>query len=249
MSILGIDQIRELFAQEAEVRLSELDRLLLQLEQSGSDETLIRSVFRELHTLKGSAAVAGLNDVSQLAHELEELVALLRSGARTVTPAIIDTLLAGADRLGRAIAGDGRADQTATDRGGTLTGESVVAVMVIDETAMALTASAASAATDRAATAATDAAAPADVGTAPAPEPGGVVMVPMDRLDELVRLIGESASAHLRVGLMLMEKFGVDPTLSAEFNDLSRTLNELQERAMRTRMVLPCSRARSRTAR
>ena len=216
MSILDIDQIRMLFGQEAGVRLAELDRLLLQLEQQGGDETLIRSIFRELHTLKGSAAVAGLDDVSQLAHELEELVVGIRSGIVAVTPAIIDTLLAGADRLGSAIAGE-PADVPGE--------EPVVAVMVIDESATPVTVVAASPR------------APTVVETASAAEPGGVVMVPMDRLDELVRLIGESASAHLRMGSMLMERFGVDPTLNSEFNELSRTLNELQERAMRTRMV------------
>ena len=41
MSVLGIEAIRVLFAQEAELRLAELDRLLLRLEQDGSDETLI----------------------------------------------------------------------------------------------------------------------------------------------------------------------------------------------------------------
>lgn len=215
MSSLGLDQIRALFAQEAAVRLADLDRLLLQLEQHGGNETLIRSIFRELHTLKGSAAVAGLDDVSQLAHELEELVVELRSGALAVTPSIIDTLLAGADRLGSAIAGE---------PAGVPADKPVVAVMVIDDAVMPTTGVTASPR------------APAGVETV-APKPGGVVMVPMDRLDELVRLIGESASAHLRVGRMLMEKFSVDPSLNTEFNELSRTLNELQERAMRTRMV------------
>jgi two-component system chemotaxis sensor kinase CheA len=62
-------------------------------------------------------------------------------------------------------------------------------------------------------------------------------MVSMERLDDLVRLIGESTSAHLRVGLMVKDRFGVDPASAAEFNELSRTLKDLQERAMRTRMV------------
>ena len=228
MSILGIDQIRALFAQEAEVRLAELDRLLLLLEQQDGDEALIRAIFRELHTLKGSAAVAGLDGVSQLAHELEELVGGIRSGNLVVTPAIIDTLLAGADQLGSIIAGNpaGEACTEAGDEASDEAGdEPVVAVMVIDESATPVTAVDPSPRV------------PMGVETATGPEPGGVVMVPMDRLDELVRLIGESASAHLRMGSMLMEKFGLDPTLNPEFNELSRTLNELQERAMRTRMV------------
>ena len=80
MAGLGPEQIQALFAQEASVRLDHLDQLLLQLEQTGDDETLIRSVFRELHTLKGSSAVAGLAEVSRRAHELEDLVEDLRAG-------------------------------------------------------------------------------------------------------------------------------------------------------------------------
>ena len=46
----------------------------------GDDETLVRSIFREVHTLKGSSAVAGLDDVSRVAHDLEELVDTCASG-------------------------------------------------------------------------------------------------------------------------------------------------------------------------
>ena len=64
MAVVSGAQIRGLFAQEAEGRLSALGALLLQLEQSGSDASVVDSIFRELHTIKGSAAVAGLTDVS-----------------------------------------------------------------------------------------------------------------------------------------------------------------------------------------
>lgn len=62
-------------------------------------------------------------------------------------------------------------------------------------------------------------------------------MVPTERLEELTRLVGEAASAHLRVGLMLKDRFGVDPASCSEFNELSRSLNDLQDRATRTQMV------------
>jgi two-component system chemotaxis sensor kinase CheA len=62
-------------------------------------------------------------------------------------------------------------------------------------------------------------------------------MVPLERLEELARLVSESASAHLRIGRMLSDRFGTDPGSIAEFNELSRALNDLQDRAMRTQMV------------
>ena len=83
MAGMSPDQVRQLFAQEAEARLAQLGQLLLQLEHTGNDETLVRSIFREIHTLKGSSAVAGLDDVSRIAHDLEELVDGLRVGGAT----------------------------------------------------------------------------------------------------------------------------------------------------------------------
>jgi two-component system chemotaxis sensor kinase CheA len=61
MAGLSTAQLQTLFAEEAAVRLAELSRLLLELEQSGDDRELIRSIYRELHTLKGSSGVAGLD--------------------------------------------------------------------------------------------------------------------------------------------------------------------------------------------
>jgi two-component system chemotaxis sensor kinase CheA len=63
------------------------------------------------------------------------------------------------------------------------------------------------------------------------------VRVPLSRLDEVVRLVGESAAAHLRVGRLLGEHLGVDPGTVDEVRELSRVLNELQELTMRARMV------------
>ena len=39
----------------------------------------------------------------------------------------------------------------------------------------------------------------------------GSILVPVERLEELVRLVGEAASAHLRVGRMVHERLGVAP--------------------------------------
>lgn len=196
MAAMTPAQVRRLFAQEAEVRLAELGRLLLELERHPDDESLVRSIFRELHTLKGSAAVAGLDDVSRLAHALEELVEKVQTGSQPITPAVIDSLLRGSDELGVA-----------------------VSVAASDETVPATGVQAEPSANDT--------------------HTGGaaVIMVPVDRLEELTRLIGETTSAHLRVGRLLKDRFDVDPATCAEFNELSRSLNDLHDRAMRTQMV------------
>lgn len=237
---LGLADVRALFAQEAEGRLATLGQLLLRLETAGQDDELIRSVFRELHTLKGSSAVAGLDEVSRVAHELEEIVDELRSGTRTATPELIDALLQGTDRLAAGIAG-------ALDGSGGPAIPSGPAVLM-QPTPPPPPAAPRTPVTRPGAVTPVPAAAP-DPGpasgapgalnppTTAAGDSGGVVLVPTERLDELTRLIGESASAHLRVGRMLKDSYGLDPASSPEYNELSRSLNGLQDRVMRTRMV------------
>lgn len=199
MTTLGTDQVRALFLQETDARLAHLGKLLLELEQSGHDKALIDSIFRDVHTIKGSAAVAGMDTVSRVAHELEELVDGVRSGRTPPTAALVDDLLAGSDRLAAAISGadGGNAGVAGTPAHGSGTVEPAVRQ----------------------------------------PAAGTFVTVPMERLDELVRLVGESASQHLRVGRMLQERFDVDPAACPEYNKLSLSLNQLQDRTMRTRMV------------
>ena len=228
MATLTPEHIRALFAQEAQVRLASLDRLLLELERTPGDGALIQAIFRDLHTLKGSAAVVGLDDVSRSAHELEELIEDMRGGQRPATPDIVDALLAGVDRLAGLVAG--RTPQSEARPGGPDLAESVVDSVAPPPAPRPVTGAAPS---PRPPTGATPSPPPRSVDAAGS----GVVMVSMERLDELVELLGEAAAAHLKIGRMLNDRFGVDPGSSTEFNDLSRSLNVLQDRAMRTRMV------------
>ena len=236
MAGMNADQVRSLFAQEAEGRLAQLGQLLLQLEQAGDDETLVRSIFREIHTLKGSSAMAGLDDVNRLAHDLEELVDNIRAGERPVTAEVIDTLLHGADQLRALI-------NTANNGGRVAVPAEAVpktenGTRPYQETGMDSGASRALAVSNGV---------PPSAGSPPAGPPTNpgravgsrtaVISVPLERLDELTRLVGETASAHLRIGRMLKDRFKIDPATSTEFNELSRLLNDLQDRAMRTQMV------------
>jgi len=251
MAGLSVGQIRALFAQEAEGRLQSLSRLLLELEHTGGDDAVISAIFREVHTLKGSAAVAGLDHVSAVAHELEELVDDLRAGRRLVTPDVIDTLLAGSDRLEALISAP--ADDAAPVASGAATGRpdaqpaaGAAPVMNghdVNGRASERDAPGGPAANGHGKPGAVAAPAPSPT---PPPSRGGpngssahsVVIVPTERLEELIRLVGEAASAHLRVGRLLTDRFDVtEPASYPEFNDLSRLLNQLQDKATRTQMV------------
>src|SRR3989442_5692086 len=99
MSTLGLDGFRVLFTQEAEGRLATLSQLALALEGAGNDETIIAAIFREVHTLKGSAAVVGFDEVSERAHRLEERLAAQRGGASPVSSELVDAILQAVDEL------------------------------------------------------------------------------------------------------------------------------------------------------
>lgn len=66
---------------------------------------------------------------------------------------------------------------------------------------------------------------------------GETARVAVDRLDELVRLAGESAAAHQRVADLVATHLGFDPYAVPEMRALSRLLTDLQERALRARML------------
>ena len=221
MTVGHDDEFRQLFAQEADQRLTRLGQELLRLEEAGSDEGLVASIFRDAHTLKGAAAVVGLDDIGRVAHAMEDILEELRGGLRPTTPPLVDALLAAVDgltaMLPAAVGGEAQADTAA-------------ALVRTLRDAAATAGDAAAVAVDVAPVAA---AAPTEHRSAV----GETVMVSVDRLDELVRLVGESAAAHLRIGRLLTEQLSVDPATLTEYRDLSRVLNELQERTMRARLV------------
>ena len=92
-------EFRELFAQEAAARLARLGEQLLMLEESGNDPELVSSIFREAHTLKGAAAVVGIDDAGRVAHALEDLLEGVRSGERLASAELVAVALAAVDGL------------------------------------------------------------------------------------------------------------------------------------------------------
>lgn len=91
------------FRDEAEELLQQIDADLLQLEdyvQSGRPDTeLINSLFRALHTIKGSSGMLQFSDVQALAHKLENLCDLLRKERMPLSGSCVDVLFAGRDFL------------------------------------------------------------------------------------------------------------------------------------------------------
>jgi len=67
-------ELRALFFESAAELLQSLNEAGLELEARPSDEEVIRRVRRVVHTLKGDSAACGLHKLSELAHELEDVL-------------------------------------------------------------------------------------------------------------------------------------------------------------------------------
>lgn len=61
--------------------------------------------------------------------------------------------------------------------------------------------------------------------------------VPVARIDELNRLVGEASAAQLRVGHVFGSELSLDPDAVTEYRELTKVINQLQEVTERTRMV------------
>jgi len=69
-------------------------------------------------------------------------------------------------------------------------------------------------------------------------QPGAATLeVPVARIDELNRLVGEASAAQLRVGHVFGSELHLDPDAVTEYRELTTVINQLQEVTERTRMV------------
>ncbi len=106
-----LPELLESFNEEAEEHLEEFSTALNNLDSqitspariTPSRREEIRQIRRSVHTLKGAAAVIGLQDFSGFAHSLEDLLDWLFEQAREITPDIISVLIESADILERIV--------------------------------------------------------------------------------------------------------------------------------------------------
>ncbi|RPI94970.1 MAG: chemotaxis protein CheA, partial [Spirochaetales bacterium] len=88
----SLGEYQDIFLEEADEQLQELNQNLLELEKNPDNDDIINNIFRAAHSLKSSAAFVGLNDLSDLAHKMENLLQGIRDKTMQVTPTIVDVL-------------------------------------------------------------------------------------------------------------------------------------------------------------
>ncbi|MDP9434142.1 MAG: chemotaxis protein CheA [Actinomycetota bacterium] len=88
-----MDEIVQEFLVESHENLDQLDQDLLALEQDPTSRDLLGSVFRTIHTIKGTSGFLAYSKLEAVAHVGENLLSRLRDGALSLTPEITSALL------------------------------------------------------------------------------------------------------------------------------------------------------------
>src|SRR5277367_4330846 len=87
------DEIVREFLVEGNENLDTLDRELVELEQDPRNQATLASVFRTIHTIKGTCGFLGFSKLEAVAHVGENLLSRLRDGELLLNPEITTALL------------------------------------------------------------------------------------------------------------------------------------------------------------
>jgi len=93
------DMNRQAFQEEASDLLAELENALLELEEQPRNPDLIDRVFRAMHTIKGSGAMFGFDDIAGFTHDVETVFDQVRNGNLKITRELLDLTLASRDHI------------------------------------------------------------------------------------------------------------------------------------------------------
>lgn len=109
----GFDDMgAEIFREEASELLQSIEKGLMDLEANPEDTEIINSVFRSMHTIKGSGAMFGFTELSHFVHEFETAFDDLRNGRATVSKELIGLSLQACDQIGKLMeAAEGTGDE------------------------------------------------------------------------------------------------------------------------------------------
>ena len=97
------ETIRE-FLVESDENLSQLDQDLVELEKRPKDTALLGSIFRTIHTIKGTCGFLAFTTLESITHKAESLLSQLRDGKRELTPELVSLILETVDATRKVLA-------------------------------------------------------------------------------------------------------------------------------------------------
>ncbi len=86
----GLEELLQSFKEETDEIFESVDMNFLFLEKDPNSDELINSIFRSIHTLKGSAGMMGMEKTNKLAHGLEDVLDKIRSKELACTPELLN---------------------------------------------------------------------------------------------------------------------------------------------------------------
>ena len=82
----GMEAMLDMYFYETNSLLEQLDEILLRTEQANAFESEdIKEIFRIMHTIKGSSAMMGFDNLSVLAHKAEDMFFVIRENPELIT--------------------------------------------------------------------------------------------------------------------------------------------------------------------
>jgi len=100
-----MDDLLRDFLTESNENLTRLDGEIVALEQNPGEPELLASIFRTIHTIKGTCGFLGLGRLEAVAHSGESVLGRLRDGDLKVSQEIISDVLAAVDVIKGILAG------------------------------------------------------------------------------------------------------------------------------------------------
>ncbi|HJV85809.1 MAG TPA: chemotaxis protein CheA [Noviherbaspirillum sp.] len=96
---IDMSQFFQVFFDETEELLAEMEKLLLAIDVSSPDEEDLNAIFRAAHSIKGGAGTFGLTDLTDVTHVLESLLDKIRKGEMALSAEHVDAFLVAKDVL------------------------------------------------------------------------------------------------------------------------------------------------------
>jgi two-component system chemotaxis sensor kinase CheA len=96
-----MDDIIKEFLIESNEGLDQLDRDLVELEKTPGSKDLLASIFRAVHTIKGTGGVLGFDKLTSVAHVGENMLSRVRDRKLSLNPRVTTVLLSLVDALRR----------------------------------------------------------------------------------------------------------------------------------------------------
>lgn len=93
------DELRELYKVASADHIEKLEQGLLDLEKQPNDHSVLDSLLRETHSLKGDSRMLGVTDAETLVHQMEELLNEIKKGETTFSAQLCDRLYLGIDAV------------------------------------------------------------------------------------------------------------------------------------------------------